>query len=49
MIEIGLIVLGSIGAATAGLRYLHNSPSGTIRKGLAVVILGAGGPGAVPR
>ena len=45
MIELALAALGGIGAAGAALRWLHNGPAGSARKGIAVAILGGGGPG----
>ena len=45
MIELALAALGGIGAAGAALRWLHNGPAGSVRKGIAVAILGGGGPG----
>lgn len=49
MIEIALAALGGIGFAGMALRWLHNGPEGSARRKIAIVILGAGGPGAVPR
>jgi hypothetical protein len=49
MIELALIAIGAAGVTGAALRWLHNGPAGSMRKGVAVAILGAGGPGAVPR
>lgn len=49
MIEIGLAAIGGLGVGGALLRWLNNGASDSVRKRLAVAILGAGGPGAVPR
>ena len=49
IIELALSALGGAGVLGLGLRWLHNGPAGSVRKGIAVAILGAGGPGAVPR
>ena len=50
MIELAaLAALSGMGVTGALLRWLHNGPAGSVRKGLAVAILGAGGPGPVPR
>ena len=45
MIELALAALGAAGVTGAALRWLHNGPAGSVRKGIAVVIIGGGGPG----
>lgn len=49
MIELGIAALAGIGGAAGLLRWMNSGADGTLRKGIAVAILGAGGPGAVPR
>jgi hypothetical protein len=44
MIELALIALGAAGVTGAAIRWLHNGPEGSVRKGLSVAILGGGGP-----
>ena len=45
MIELALAALAGMGATGAALRWMHNGPDGSVRKGVAVAILGGGGPG----
>ena len=49
IIELGMAALGGLGVGGMVLRWLHNGPAGSVRKGLAVAILGGGGPAVLEK